>query len=77
VPDRDLRGVADRRQVDRDVPGEEEPDVVVDRGADVVREPDPERRQGGIERAVVLGGELRKGVDARRERVQRTVQAPS
>jgi hypothetical protein len=77
VPDRDLRRVADRRQVDRGVPGEEEPDVVVDRSADLPREPDPERRQGGIERALVLGWELRKGVDARRERVQRTVQAPS
>jgi len=77
VADRDGGRVADRRQVDRGVPGEQEPDVVVDRAADVVRQPQPERRQGGIEGVVVRGGKLRKGVDARRERVQRTVQAPS
>jgi hypothetical protein len=77
VPDRDLRRIADSRQVDRGIPREQEADVVVDRRTDGLRQRQPECGQGGIEGAVILGGELGKGVDARRERVQRTVQAPS
>jgi hypothetical protein len=77
VADRDVGRIADRGEVDRLVPGQQEPDVIVDPAADLVREPQPERVQRAIERVAIRGGQRWKEVDARRERVRRTVQAPS
>ena len=69
--------VADRGQVDRRVPGEQEPDVAVDRPpARPCGQREPDRREAVVEGAVVLRREGGKAVDARRERVRRTVQAP-
>jgi hypothetical protein len=75
VAEGDRRRIADRGQVDRGVPGEQEADVVVDRPPRVRREAQPERAQSGLEDGVIVGGEPREEIDARRERFARTVQA--
>jgi hypothetical protein len=76
VADRDAGRVADRGQVDRGVPGDQEPDVAVDRPPRVLGQGQADRREAGIQGTLVLGREGRKAVDARRERVRRAVQAP-
>jgi hypothetical protein len=75
VPDSDRRGIVDRRQVDRRVPGEEEPNVVVDDAPAVGRDRQAESRQPVIEGMVIRLGERWKAVDARRERPPLAVQA--
>jgi hypothetical protein len=75
VADRDRLGLPDRGQVDRDVPGEEQPDMAIDGGTDRGRQLVTETRQTGVERAAVLSREGWTVADARRERASRTVQA--
>jgi DNA-binding LacI/PurR family transcriptional regulator len=75
MADRDLRRVANRGQVDRRVPGEQEPDVVVDDAAGGGRNCNAQLVETGRERGVVLVGERWKVRNARRERITRTVQA--
>ena len=75
VTERDLRRIADRAEVDRRVPGEEQPDVVIDRAARRGAQREVERGEPGIERLVVGVREGRKALNARRERFTRTVQA--
>jgi hypothetical protein len=75
MAERDLGRIADRAEVDRRVPGEEQPDVVVDRRARGRAQLEVERTKPGIERFVVGVGEGRKALNARRERLTRTVQA--
>jgi hypothetical protein len=50
--------------------------MAVDGRATVVGQGDAERLQGRLEGGTVGGREVGKAVDARRERVRRTVQAP-
>src|SRR5438034_2043729 len=76
VADRDRRGIADRRQIDGLVPGEEQPDVIVDRGPRRWGEIDAEGRQRCVEGVFVRRWQIGEGLDARRERVTRAVQAP-
>ena len=76
MPDRDGGRIADRGQVDRRVPGEQEPDVVVDRTAGGFGQLEPEGAEAGVQGVVVCRWKRSEGVDARRERVRRTVQAP-
>jgi hypothetical protein len=54
----DGRRLADRGEVDRGRPGEQEPDVVVDRGPCRAREVEAQRRQAGVENGPVLGRQL-------------------
>jgi hypothetical protein len=76
VPDGDPGRIADRGQVDRLVPGEQQPDVIADRPTRRPRKVDGQRPERSRQRRMELGGKGRKGIDARRERVRRTVQAP-
>jgi hypothetical protein len=75
VEARDIGRFADGRQVDRAIPGEQEPDVIVDRRACVVRECEPEGGQTLIEGAPIGVRELREVLDTRRERFSLTAQA--
>jgi hypothetical protein len=76
MPDRDRRRVADRGQVDGPGPGQEQPDVAVDRLARLRAQDDAERVEPAGEGVVVRGRKGWTEGDARRERVPRTVQAP-
>ena len=66
--------LADRGQVDRVVPGEQQADVAVDRCARARGQVDPLRRQPRLEGVLVRGREWREVRDARRERSSRPVQ---
>jgi hypothetical protein len=55
VTDRHLGGIADRGEVDRGVPRDEEPDVAVDRAAALRVEGQVERAKAGVETLVVRG----------------------
>lgn len=76
MTDGDRCGLANRRQVDRLVPYQEQADVPVDRGPRIARQLDSERLQGSVEGVRIGRGQSRTEIDARRERVPRTVQAP-
>jgi hypothetical protein len=71
----DLDRVADGRQVDRRIPREQQPDVVVDRRSGVWREGDLELPETGVDCVAELRGKKWKVLNARRERITRTVQA--
>jgi len=55
-----VRGVGDRGQVDRRVPGEQEADVAVDRGPGLGRQLDAEDPQGAVQLVGIRAGELRE-----------------
>ncbi len=74
VETRDLGRVADRREIDRDRPGEQQPDVGVDHGARVVGKVDAQGPEPVVEDTRVLVGERREVLNARRERNSRAVQ---
>ena len=76
MADRDGGRVANRREVDRLIPDQQEPDVPVDRRPRLRGQDDVERPQGPVEGVVIRGRERGTEIDARRERVPRTVQAP-
>jgi hypothetical protein len=76
VADRDGGRIADRGQVDRGVPGEQQSDVPVDRPPGVAGDRQADRLEPGVEGVMESRRKIGKGVDARRERVRRTVQAP-
>ena len=67
-------GLADRGQVDRRRPGQQEPDVAVDRGPGLGVEPRPSGLEPRREGVAVRLGELGKVRNARRERTSRPVQ---
>jgi hypothetical protein len=75
MPPRDLERVAGGSQVDRCGPGEEKPDVAVDRVADECRQIEVDLSQPGVDGGRELRRELGKALNARRERITRTVQA--
>jgi hypothetical protein len=75
MADPDLDRIADRGQIDRLVPSEQEPDMSIDRLPRDRGKGDAQVAQRLVEGAVVGGGQLGTGFDARRERVPRTVQA--
>jgi len=68
VAEGDPTRVRDRGQVDRGIPGEQEPGVVVDQASLPPRQPEPHLFQPSVEVGVVLGGEWREIVGTRRER---------
>jgi hypothetical protein len=72
----DLGGFADRRQVDRRIPGEEQPNVVVDRAAGGRRQDQIQLAESRVDGDRIRGRQLWKLLNARRERLTRTVQAP-
>ncbi len=74
VPDRNGLRIADRGQVDRLVPGEEESHVPVDRAPLRAAQLDADLLQSGLEGAVIRGGQGWGDVDARRERLALTIQ---
>jgi hypothetical protein len=76
VADGDRRRIADRGQVDRLIPGEEQAGVVRDDRPPVRGELQPELEEARVEGVVERRWDRRKVVDARRERLARTVQAP-
>jgi hypothetical protein len=73
---RDLRGIADRGEVDRLVPPEEQLDVAVHGAALVRREVDPELCEPGVEGLRKRGRQRRKVLNARRERISLAAQVP-
>jgi hypothetical protein len=75
VADGDLGRIANRGQVDRGVPREEEAGMVLDRPADRGIEVETELGQAAIEGGIERRRQSRKALDARRERFTRTVQA--
>jgi hypothetical protein len=77
VAKRDLGGLADRREVDRRIPGEQQPDVIVDRQAGRGWQGQVELGQTGLEGNDIVRRQGRKALNARRERLTRTVQALS
>ena len=68
------RRVADRSQVDRRGPGEQQPGVAVDGVADRRLQPEAKRIKAGIEDVGVIGGQRRKVRNTRRERISRAIQ---
>ena len=66
--------VADGRQIDRLVPGQQQPDVAVDDIACARRKVDPERRQARSQGGGVWRGQGIGVLDARRERSSRAFQ---
>ncbi|HEX5591621.1 MAG TPA: hypothetical protein VFX65_15110 [Candidatus Limnocylindrales bacterium] len=75
VEPRDRGRVGDRGEVDRRVPGEQEPDVAVDGGPCGRCERQPQAAEGALELAIVGLGKCGQGVDVRRERISLAVQA--
>jgi hypothetical protein len=76
VPKGNIGGFPDGRQVDRLVPGEEQPDMVIDRAAGGRRQDEIQFAESGLQRNRVGGRQFREPLNARRERLTRTVQAP-
>jgi hypothetical protein len=76
VADRDAGRVADRGEVDRTVPGQQQPDMAVDRPPGVTGDRQADGLEPGVEGVAEGGRKVGKGLDARRERVRQTVQAP-
>jgi hypothetical protein len=68
--------LADAGQVDRGVPGDQQPDVAVDGRARRGSQGQVELGKAGVEGGLVPGWEPREVIDARRERLARAVQAP-
>jgi len=76
VPNRDGRRVPNRGQVDRRIPGEQQADVVADDPAGLKGQVQAEIAQARIEGVIKSDRKRWKGLNARRERFPRTVQAP-
>jgi hypothetical protein len=76
VPGRDRRLVSDGRQVDRLIPGEQQSGVAGDDRARAWIEAEAQLCKTRVEGSVKGRREGRKVLDARRERLTRTVQAP-
>jgi hypothetical protein len=76
VPNRDGRRVANRGQVDRRIPGEQQANVVADDSAGPGCQVQAEIAQTRIEGVVKCARKRWKGLNARRERFPRTIQAP-
>jgi len=76
MADRDRRWIADRGEVDRGVPGDQQADVVGDDPAGVGDEVNSELAESRIEGLIERCRERWKVLNARRERFPRTVQAP-
>jgi hypothetical protein len=55
MPERDVGRLADRREVDRLVPGEKQPDMVVDRAAGGRRQDKIQLAEAGLQRNRVRG----------------------
>jgi hypothetical protein len=71
----DLRGLADRGEIESLIPRQQQADVVADLFAREWGDRQTQRGETGVEGVLVRGRKIRKVIDTRRERFSLTAQA--